>query len=167
MKRRFTFLAVTAVTLMAIICGALMAPSPVVAGGVTQISGIAFNPNTGECTDSQGQNADVVIKLTGDLKGCLYSFIQTATCSPSGVYRETGTEIFVEEGNGSDTFGTTYHFEAKFQDCNNLAGEIVGRCEHPIVTGSGTGFYQGVTGRLDFKDDVVAGNFPYRGHLGW
>ena len=43
--------------------------------------------------------------------------------------------------------------------------EIFGRCQHPIVAGSGTGVFEGVTGRLDFKDDIAAGNFPYRGHF--
>jgi hypothetical protein len=33
------------------------------------------------------------------------------------------------------------------------------------VTGSGTRDFEGVTGRLDFKGDVAAGNFPMRGHF--
>ena len=40
-----------------------------------------------------------------------------------------------------------------------------GRCQHLVLEGSGTGVFGGVTGRLDFKDDVEAGNFPYRGQL--
>jgi hypothetical protein len=43
--------------------------------------------------------------------------------------------------------------------------EVRGRCEHPIVAGSGTGGFEGATGRIDFKDDVVAGEFLYRGHI--
>jgi hypothetical protein len=31
--------------------------------------------------------------------------------------------------------------------------------------GSGKGIFEGVTGRLDVKDDVTVRNFPYRGHL--
>ena len=62
-------------------------------------------------------------------------------------------------------YKTTCTFEAKYQDCANLGGEIFGRCQHPIVPGSGTDIYEGVTGRLDFKDNIEAGNFPYRGHL--
>jgi hypothetical protein len=100
--------------------------------------------------------------MTGDLEGCLYTFVESAKCSPSGVYLETGTETFVGQGG---TFRTTYRFEAKYQDCANLAVEIHGRCQHPIIAGSGTGPFEGVTGRLDFKDDIEAGNFPYRGHL--
>jgi hypothetical protein len=33
------------------------------------------------------------------------------------------------------------------------------------VAGSGTGAFDGVRGRIDFKDDIEAGNFPYRGSL--
>ena len=63
------------------------------------------------------------------------------------------------------TFRTTYQFTAKYEDCANLVGEIVGRCQHPLIASSGEGVFEGVTGRLDFKDDIEAGNFPYRGHL--
>jgi hypothetical protein len=47
----------------------------------------------------------------------------------------------------------------------NLSGEIFGRCKHPIVEGSGTGIYEGVSGQLFFKDNVETGTFSYRGHL--
>jgi hypothetical protein len=33
------------------------------------------------------------------------------------------------------------------------------------VEGSGTGIFEGVSGQLFFKDDVVTGEFFYRGHL--
>ena len=79
---------------------------------------------------------------------------------------ETGTEILRRQYNGeAGTFATTYKFEAKYRDCPNLAGEIVGRCQHPITAGSGTGVFEGATGRLDMKDDVEAGIFEYRGHF--
>jgi hypothetical protein len=47
----------------------------------------------------------------------------------------------------------------------NLSGEIFGRCKHPIVEGSGTGIYEGVSGQLFFKDNVETGTFSSRGHL--
>ena len=97
--------------------------------------------------------------MTGDLEGCLYVFVETAESSPSGTYRETGTELFVASG-GAGTFRTTYRFEGKYEDVANLAGEIFGRCQHVIVEGSGTGVFEGVTGRFDIKDDIEAGNFP-------
>jgi len=151
------------VTLLSVV---LTNPSPTLAGGASQIAGIGFFADPGECTNSEGNGSDFAQKLTGDLEGCLYVFVETAECSPSGTYRVTGHEIFVGLYNGAaGTFRTTYKFGAKYQDCANLVGEIVGRCQHPIIASSGEGVFEGVSGRLDFKDDIKAGNFPYRGHL--
>jgi hypothetical protein len=61
------------------------------------------------------------------------------------------------------TFTTTYNFEAKL---NADAAEVRGRCQHPIVSGSGTGGLVGATGRVDFKDiigDPIT--YVYRGHI--
>lgn len=137
--------------------------------GAIQISGVGFYATTGEC-DYVTPPADYVIKMTGDIEGCHYVFIEDFECSPSGTYREEGKELFVGTYKGqSGTFWTTYKFEAKYEGCSGtgspLGAEIFGRCQHPIVKGSGTGVFVGVTGRLDFKDDIEAGNFPYRGHL--
>jgi hypothetical protein len=148
-----------AATLLALI---LAAPAAL-AGGATQISGVAFFDEADTC-DSASVGADFALLMTGDLDGCLYTFVQTAQSSPSGTYRETGTELFVAS-DGAGTFETTYRFEAKYEDVADLSGEIFGRCQHPIVEGSGTGIYDGVSGQLFFKDDVEAGTFPYRGHL--
>ena len=167
MKRQLTSLAVTAIKVVALISLALTVPFPALADGATQISGIGFFADTGECIDPEGEGADYALTMTGDLEGCHYVFVETASCSPSGTYLETGIEVFVGQGSGNDTFMTTYRFAAKYQDCANLVGEIIGRCQHPIIVGSGKGIYEGVTGRLDFKDDIEAGNFPYRGHLRW
>jgi hypothetical protein len=105
--------------------------------------------------------------LTGDLTGCHYVFVEASRCLPAGAYYETGTETFVGTYNGQPgTFTTTYVFTAKYADCNALTGETAGRCQHPFVDGSGTGVFEGVReARLDMRDDVDAGNFPYRGHL--
>ena len=43
--------------------------------------------------------------------------------------------------------------------------EVMGRCQHPLTAGSGTGIFAGATGRLDFKDEVSTGLFFYRGHI--
>lgn len=137
------------------------------ANGATQISGIGFYATTGEC-DYESQGAAYAIRMTGDLEGCLYAFIDDFECSPSGTYREEGREYFVGTYNGQPgTFWTNYKFEAKYEDCDGgpLGAEIFGRCQHPIVAGSGTGVFGGVTGQLNFKDDIEAGNFPFRGHL--
>src|SRR5262245_49184929 len=134
MTRRLTIVALTALVVVALLSVVLTVPSPALAGGATQISGIGFFADPGECTDPDGQGSDLALKLTGDLDGCHYVFVETAECSPSGTYRETGNEIFVGQYNGeAGTFRTTYQFEAKYQDCPNLVGEIFGRCQHPII----------------------------------
>lgn len=134
----------------------------------TQISGVGSYATTDEC-DYVSQDAAFALKMTGDIEGCLYVFIDEYECSPSGTYREEGREKFVGTYNGqSGTFWTTYKFEAKYEGCENgapLGAEIFGRCQHPIVVGSGTGVFNGVSGQLNFKDNIEAGNFPYRGYL--
>jgi hypothetical protein len=142
------------------------------AAGAIQIAGIGYFDDVGACDDPEGAGADFATILTGDLEGCQYVFVTSFDCSPSGTYREEGTEVYVLDGpDGQGTFSTTYFFRGKFEGCAPDGGfvgaEIMGFCQHPIVAGSGTGDYEGVTGRLHFKDDVAAGNFPYTGHLKW
>lgn len=137
--------------------------------GATQIRGIGVYAEIPEC-DYEAMGAAYAVLMTGDLEGCFYVFIEEYDCSPSGTYRETGREYFVGTYKGeTGTFWTTYRFEGKFEGCaedgSYIGAEIFGRCQHPIVDGSGTGVFEGVTGRMDFKDDMEAGNFPYRGHL--
>lgn len=161
-------LALTILSVVSLISLSVANPAPALAREATQISGIAFFAEPGECTDAEGLGSEFALKMTGDLEGCHYVFVETAECSPSGTYREVGSEIFVGAYNGGlGTFTTTYRFEAKFVECPSLSGEIFGRCQHPIVVSSGTDIFEGVAGRLDFKDDVEVGNFPYRGHLQW
>ena len=147
--------------------------SSALADGAVQISGMGEFAAAGECnemvTDLDGDAPDFALKLTGDLGGCLYTFVETYSCDPSGTYHETGTELYVADGSAGDegTFRTTYRFTAKYDDCPNFGGQQHGRCQHPIAAGTGTGDYEGVSGRLDFKDNVEDGNFSYRGHLRW
>jgi len=156
-----------ALTIALVAAKDVSAAPPELAGGATQISGVGFYDDDVPdvtCDDPEGAGADYALVMTGDLEeGCLYAFVETAVSSPSGTYRETGTELFVAS-DGAGTFETTYRFEAKY---DLAGGEIFGRCQHPIVEGSGTGIYEGVSGRIDMKDDIEAGNFPYRGHLRW
>jgi hypothetical protein len=150
--------------------------SPTVAGpdaqvdqetaGATQISGLGSYAAPGECNDPEGQGSSYNLIMTGDLQGCHYVFVETASCLAGGAYIERGTETFVGLYNGAPgTFKTTYLFTAKYKDCANLVGEIAGRCQHPIIAGSGEGVFEGVTGRFDMRDDIETGNFPYRGHF--
>jgi hypothetical protein len=164
MKRRLTILTLATLALAAFIgMVSAAAPSPALAGGATQISGVAFFDEADAC-DSASVGADFALLMTGDLDGCLYTFVETAESSPSGTYREMGTELFVAS-EGAGTFETTYRVEAKFEDVDTLAGTIFERCQHPIVEGSGTGLYEGVSGQLFFRNDVEAGNYLYKGHL--
>lgn len=107
--------------------------------------------------------------MHGSLEGCWYTKIVTSKDNgiPSGVYQERGEEVFVGSVNGGPTgaFATTYHFTSSWDPDVTRGVEVRGRCEHPIVEGSGTGGLEGATGRLDFKDDVAAGHYPWRGHI--
>jgi hypothetical protein len=166
MNRRLTSLTLTALALVALNSIVLTIPTPALAQGATQIAGTAAPPVAGACVDAAGQgNFSFALTMTGDLDGCLYVFIETADCSPSGTYRETGTETFVGQYNGqAGTFRTTFRYTAKYVECDNDipgGGEIVGRCQHPIIAGSGTGAFAGVTGRLYLS------GANYRGHLRW
>lgn len=138
------------------------------AQGATQVSGIGYFDADDEC-NTAGEGATFSLILTGDLEGCLYTYVDDFECSPSGTYREVGREYFVGSFDGVfGTFWTNYRFEAKYEGCSEdgyVGAEIKGRCQHPIEEGTGTGVFEGVTGRLDFKDDIEAGNYPYRGHL--
>ena len=154
---------------VALISVVLTAPAPVLAEDGTQIMGLG-EVDDGDCGNESpnGQIADFSNKLSGDLTGCLYVFVDTFECGPGGIYVETGTETFVGEYNGeSGTFWTTYVFLAKFESCTDgeLEGQISGGCYHPIIPGSGTEGFDGVTGRLVFIDDIEEGNFPYAGNL--
>jgi hypothetical protein len=106
--------------------------------------------------------------MSGSLDGCLYTKVITPKEKPSGVYLESGEEVFVGslDGGPVGTFTTTYKFQSKFDPDVSPAVEVFGRCHHPIVEGSGTGGFEGATGRLDFKDiigDPVT--YVYRGHI--
>src|SRR5262245_49940466 len=150
------------VALAAAVCvGAIMSATPASAARASRISGVGYFDESDVC-DSGSVGADFALIMTGDLEGCLYVFVETSSFTPSGTYMETGTELFV----GADgSFETAYRFEAKYEDPANLIGEIFGRCQHIIVQDSGTGDFDGVGGRIDFKDDIEAGDFPYQGSL--
>ena len=139
--------------------------------GAIQLSGTGYYDADDPC-NSPGEDADYSVILEGELDGCLYTFVDFVKCSPSGTYMEIGTEKFVGTYKGDfGTFETTYKFEAKYEGCNDdgsyVGAEIKGRCQHPIVKGKGTGVFEGVTGRLDIKDDIQTSGitYYYRGHL--
>ena len=148
---------------------ALSAPAN---AATTQISGVAVFDTTSECgpppTGYAGFTAFTMV-ITGDLDGCWYSKVETSidNGAPSGVYGESGEEVFVGTLNGGPegTFATTYRFESKWDPDVSTGSEVHGRCQHPIVVDSGTGGFEGATGRVDFKDEVTTGQYFYRGHI--
>ena len=75
--------------------------------------------------------------MTGSLEGCWYTNVETITKdngAPSGVYIESGEEIFVSLNGGPDgTFSTTYKFESKWDPDVSTGSEVHGRCQHPII----------------------------------
>jgi hypothetical protein len=67
----------------------------------------------------------------------------------------------------SGSFITSFQITAKW-NVPLYTEQYHGRCQHPILEGSGTGGFTDAEGRLDFKDTVVDGvatNYPYRGHI--
>ena len=92
----------------------------------------------------------------------------TSAASPSELSStEQGGEVFVGSLNGGapGLFTTTYKFESKWDPDVTTGRELKGRCQHPIVAGSGTGGFAGATGRFDFKDVISDGSILYRGHI--
>ena len=156
------------VLLGAVIALALVGANGVAASadsGAAQVAGIGTLDIEGEICDRGVAEVFPPTVMTGDLNGCWYVDAFTGGSHPSGTYQETVTETFVgclADGTTCGTFGTMHRFEAKFAPDGS---EIFGRCQHPIVSGSGTEGFEGVSGRVDFKDDVDAGVLRYRGYL--
>jgi hypothetical protein len=123
-----------------------------------------------EITNSAGVEPAFSSDFVGDLDGCLYTFPESYSCSANGVYVEDGMEIYVGGGGEGDdgTFETTYRFVAHFpseEECNSFTNQIRGRCLHPIVAGTGTGDYEGVTGMFQMTDNVEEGTADLVGLL--
>ena len=162
-------------TLLAAVAGSVLVTlSAPATAATTQVSGVGHYDTTGaECGDAPPGYADFndypALVMTGDLKGCLWTNVLATkdNGAPSGVYLESGEELFVGSlgGGAKGSFTTTYKFESRWAPDVSTGSELHGRCEHPIVAGSGTGGLRGATGRLDFKDDVTTGLYYYRGHL--
>jgi hypothetical protein len=137
---------------------------------VKKVSGMGYLDAKDVC-NSASEGADFALKMTGDLEGCWYIFIDEFSCT-DGNYLEKGRELFVGKYKGkSGSFRMTYDFQAKYEGCNpdgSYAGaELSGQCQHYIVPGSGTGDFAGVTGRIDIIDNVEANpvDYTYAGHL--
>jgi hypothetical protein len=167
--------AVQRMSVLAIIAiSTTMVGSAPVSATSNQVSGIGvFDPSGTICPGPPDGYADFVsyppIVLTGSLEGCWYTKVDSVKDhgAPSGIYLESGREVFVGSLNGGPTglFATTYKFESKWDPDVSTGTEVHGRCQHPMVVGSGTGGFEEATGRIDFKDIVADGSYLYRGHL--
>ena len=151
MRMRLFVLVAVAIAMIVVVAPPASAASPVVMGLQT------VNAAGDACADGFAD-----LTMAGGLVGCWYidTFVLTGE-TPSGSAMFSGTEHFTgcidadSSGGcgGSDptgTFSTTFTFTAKFDPNGN---EIHGRCNHPIVDGDGG--FEGVTGVLNFTDDVT------------
>ena len=136
--------------------------SSAAAAGNTQISGVGVFVSTAECPDRPSVYPP--IKMAGGLVGCWYTdAYEVVLTTTSGAYQERGTETFIgclSDGTTCGTFSTTYKFTARYAADGS---ELHGHCEHPLVSGSGD--FAGITGQVNFKDDVQTGEFLYEGHF--
>jgi hypothetical protein len=109
--------------------------------------------------------------MDGGLIGCWYTDDFTAREHPSGAVQLTGTEHFVGcldrgydgscSGDPDGTLRFAFQFSGTF-DTDTFA-EVRGRCQHPIV--AGTGGFEGARGVITFKDDVTTGIATYMGNV--
>jgi len=179
MKRWLTIFTIAALAMVAYL-SFVMAPTPVNAGDSDMVTGTGFVPVGNECDVSNAPPspndtlAVLNMNVTGDLDGCLYSYVLWSTGELRGSYREIGIDIFVgdlyHEGElvGSGTFETFYLFEGEFAD-DNTQTELWGGCVHPLVPNRGTGVFQDAGGTLRFTDNVSVSppTFPYKLDLKW
>src|SRR5688572_22744771 len=99
--------------------------------GASQVDGISYFDATDAC-GAVAAGAAYALNMTGDLEGCLLTFVDEYECSPSGTYREIGREYFIGTYMGeAGSFWTTYKFEAKYEGCaengSYIGLEIKGR----------------------------------------
>lgn len=154
--------------LVILLAGSLLGVAAPARAASGQIDGTAYfqAPSGGSCPVIGNYDSYLPLVMEGDLKGCWYTDVEESKTTNGGAYLERGRELFVGslDGGPAGTFTTTYRFEARF--ASDGVTELRGRCQHPLVSGSGTGGFAGATGRLDFKDiigDPVT--YVYRGHI--
>jgi hypothetical protein len=111
---------------------------------------------------------------SGDLVGCIYGIREPAEQRPGGTINVPADEVFI--GCLDDVCGSFLlraRITNKWDGPPGVGDQIDGRCQHKIVSGTGTGDFVGVEGRLDFKDiivrdergELISLSFAYRGHL--
>jgi len=178
-RKRLTTQRMAALVSALLLTLVMAVPASAGGNGATQISGVGLPDTSGVCDDFPPQDIYYAIVMDeGSLKGCVYGFFDPEfKIGPSGVAKERADEIFVgsyDNGTPDDTgddlvgrFGMTENWHAKYDPASGI--QKFGFCKHPIVRGSGTDDFDGVRGRLDFRDDLTGGPgnelFIYKGHL--
>jgi hypothetical protein len=158
--------------------------SAALAGGHKQRVFVSGNSTYSDCGLP---GSDYALSMTGDLDGCLSSFIQDYKCkqlTDYDLYFEEGREVFVGKFSGKQgRFRTTYTFHGAYAKgfCQSFDPtlELGGGCTHPIKGASGV--FADAKGLIKFID-VIAGvtgnpktgefhagtggnNFLYYGHI--
>ena len=156
------------IALVTLVAGALLVAAPASAAGAVQVAG-----NQTPVATCDGDSSDLgTFSMDGTLIGCWFAdSFEVVREHASGTVQITGTEHFDGcldlDGDGScsgDPQGTlsfSFQFSGKFDVVTSA--EIRGRCQHPIV--SGTGGFATASGVITFKDDVTTGIAPYRGNV--
>ncbi len=156
------------VAIVAIAAIAVVGAAPATAG-TTRVSGNQTPVALGDPCIAGDPSSLGTYRVDGSLVGCWYTDEFTFREHPSGTVQATGREHFIgcldRSGDGTctgDPSGTLF-FEFQFSGKYDLVtlAEIRGRCQHPIV--SGTGGFVGAGGVLTFKDDVSTGIATYTG----
>ena len=160
-ERLLAFLAVTSAILSAL-------AAPASAAGAGQVSG-----NQAPVATCEGDSSALgTYVMDGSLIGCWFTdSFDVVREHASGTVQITGTEHFdgcldlggdgTCSGDPDGTLSFSFQFSGKF-DLVTFA-EIRGRCQHPIV--SGTGGFGTASGVIMFRDDVATGIAPYRGNI--
>ena len=107
--------------LAVVFIGLMMAESAPASARSNQLSGVAVYDSTRAPRlppDTTTSWSYPGLRMSGSLAGCLYTNVDTVhdNGAPSGVYLETGREVFVGtlDGGPVGTFATTYRFESKW-----------------------------------------------------
>lgn len=158
----------TSIVLVAIAAAIVTSATPA-AAGATRVSGDQIPVAPGDPCIAGDPSSLGTYRMDGSLVGCWYTDELTVREHPSGTVQSTGREHFVgcldraEDGTCTGDPSGTLYFEFQFSGKYDLVtfAEIRGRCQHPIV--SGTGGFAGASGVLTFKDDVSTGIAPYSG----
>jgi hypothetical protein len=113
-------------------------------------------------SDCGVQKSDYAILMTGDLEGCLSTFVESFKCKQLAdydLYLEKGREVFIGTLHGKQgSFTTDYTFDAAYAKgyCKSFDStqEVGGGCIHTIRRGRGA--FKNVEGVIKIID-VIAG----------